>query len=348
MKFEVWDRKRSRFDVFFAYFTKLRRGAIDFSRVEQSGVCRGDPDMGMTSNQIRLCRSVAQNDTEAARKYAMACCAEDTTQKNAYSIQAIKNLLSSSPVKMMELPSDIQSFAKLEDLEENGYLENRYYLAEPERKTFELIRDMNDVSLKLMERHIPYVNATLLFGESGCGKTEFSKYVAYKLGLPYLYINFSQMLDPHLGGTAKNLSRLFDFINKQKCVVMMDEIDCVATNRKYASSDAGAEVSRSVTCLLQCLDQITNDHVILAATNMLDSIDRAVVRRFTEVHEIKRMSAEDNEKFIRQYLDDAKIPYDTESVSAFAKQDHSQAEITKYMTRQIAQMMLKKQEKIVL
>lgn len=207
---------------------------------------------------------------------------------------------------------------------------------------------MNDVSLQLMEKQIPYLNATLLYGESGVGKTAFSRYVAYKLGLSYLYVNFSRMLDSYLGGTAKNLTNLFNYINQQQCVVMLDEIDSLAVKREYGGGGASAEVSRSTTCLLQLLDAVTNDHVIIAATNLIEDVDTAVKRRFTEKHELHRLSSEDNERFIRQYLEDSGFSYDQDSVKRYAAEKHSQAEIMTHMTRCIADALIKKRDLVVL
>lgn len=250
-------------------------------------------------------------------------------------------------MNLISLPPDVQKFATMEDLT-NTYLENRYYLTQDERKLFELIKNMNDVSLQLMEKQIPYLNATLLYGESGVGKTAFSRYVAYKLGMPYLYVNFSRMLDSYLGGTAKNLTNLFSFIRRQQCVVMLDEIDSLAVKREYGGGGASAEVSRSTTCLLQLLDSVTNDHVIIAATNLIDDVDTAVKRRFTEKHELHRLSAEDNERFIRQYLDDAGFSYDLDSVRKYAAENHSQAEIMTHVTRSIASTLINKGDLVML
>lgn len=158
--------------------------------------------MGMTRNQLALVRYVAENNIQKAKDAALCCCAEDTTQKNHYAVTKYQSLLRSGGMNLMELPANVSSFATMEDLT-NTYLENRYYLTNEEKELFELIKNMNDVSLQLMEKQIPYLNATLLYGESGVGKTAFSRYVAYKLGMPYLYVNFSRMLDGYLGGTAK-------------------------------------------------------------------------------------------------------------------------------------------------
>ncbi len=303
--------------------------------------------MGMSANQLALVRYVAENNIRKAKEAALCCCAEDTTQKNHYAVARYQQLLRSGGMNLFELPANISSFATMEDLT-NTYLENRYYLTDDERQLFELIKNMNDVSLQLMEKQIPYLNATLLYGESGVGKTAFSRYVAYKLGLPYLYVNFSKMLDSYIGGTAKNLSHLFGFINQQKGVVMLDEIDSLAVKREYGNDSASAEISRSTTCLLQLLDSVTNDHVIIAATNLIDHIDKAVMRRFTEKHELHRLTSEDNEKFICQYLTDADFSFDLDSVRRYAAENHSQAEIMTHVTRCIADTLIKKKVCVVL
>ena len=302
--------------------------------------------MGMTKNQLCLVRYVAENNMEKAKQAALCCCAEDTTQKNRHEVSRYQMLLKSPGLNMIELPINISNFATLEDLT-NTYIENRYYLTEEEKNLFDLIKKMNNVSLQLMEKQIPYLNATLLYGESGVGKTEFSRYVAYKLKLPYLYVNFSRMMDSYLGGTAKNLANLFSFINKQQCVVMLDELDSLAVFRKYSDGGASAEVSRSTTCLLQMMDSVTNDHVILAATNLIDDIDPAVKRRFTEKHELHRLNEKENQEFITRYLDDAGFVYDISSVTRYSKENHSQAEIMTHMTRCIANALLEKKEKVV-
>lgn len=303
--------------------------------------------MGMTRNQLALVRYVAENNIQKAKDAALCCCAEDTTQKNHYAVTKYQSLLRSGGMNLMELPANVSSFATMQDLT-NTYLESRYYLTNEEKELFELIKNMNDVSLQLMEKQIPYLNATLLYGESGVGKTAFSRYVAYKLGTPYLYVNFSRMLDSYLGGTAKNLTNLFNFINQHQCVVMLDEIDSLAVKREYGGGGASAEVSRSTTCLLQLLDAVTNDHVIIAATNLIDDVDTAVKRRFTEKHELHRLSSENNERFIRQYLDDAGFSYDLDSVRKYAAENHSQAEIMTHVTRSIASTLINKGELVML
>lgn len=303
--------------------------------------------MGMTANQLSLVRYVAENRLQEAKKAALCCCVEDNTQKNHYAVAKYKALLQSGGMNMIELPPNISQFATMEDLS-TTYLKNRYFLSDKEKNLFDIIKKMNDVSLQLMEKQIPYLNATLLYGESGVGKTAFSKYVAYNLELPYLYVNFAKMLDCYLGGTAKNLAALFNFINQQNCVVMLDEIDSLAGKRQYADGGASAEVSRSTTCLLQLLDAVTNDHVIIAATNLIEDVDVAVKRRFPIIHKMHRLNIVENEKLIKQYLHDTGFAYDEDSIKAYALGNYSQAEIMNHITRSIAESLIQKRETVIL
>ena len=55
-----------------------------------------------------------------------------------------------------------------------------------------------------------------IYGEPGTGKTEFAKYVAFKLGVPYAYLNFSYLIESYMGKTAQNLQKVFDFCKGQQ------------------------------------------------------------------------------------------------------------------------------------
>lgn len=302
--------------------------------------------MGMTDNQLKLVSAVAANDLVTAKGYAIACCNEDATQKNRWYVDKYRKILLNSEKKLQELPYDIQGFAFLEDFSET-YNENRYFLSERESEAYRKIHDLYKVSQWLEEKHIPYHNTVLLYGESGAGKTEFSKYIAYKLGLPYLYVNLSQMVDSYLGNTAKNIGKLFSFVRQQPCVLMLDEIDAVASKRVYSTDGAGSEIARSTTCLIQMLDSIQSNHIIIGATNIPDKIDPAIKRRFSEYHEVVKLTPEENFRFICQYMDDVGIPYDKESAKTYAVKGFVQAKILDHIVSSIVEMRIQGKEQVV-
>lgn len=88
--------------------------------------------MGLTKNQLLLIRAVAEENLEKAKLYAIACCAEDTTQKNKQEVTRYQRTLKSHALELMELPANISMFATLENLAEN-YNEKRYFLSESEK-----------------------------------------------------------------------------------------------------------------------------------------------------------------------------------------------------------------------
>lgn len=69
---------------------------------------------------------------------------------------------------MLELPMDLKSLVHLEDV--SGFQEGRYFLTEAANKVCQSILKMSQVSQRLSEMQIPYVNSTLLYGESEQGR----------------------------------------------------------------------------------------------------------------------------------------------------------------------------------
>lgn len=156
--------------------------------------------MALTQNNLAMIKAIAEGDMEKARTAAIASCAEDTSKKNAYATKIWSDHLLHH-TQTLELPLNIRNMATLEDV--SKFREDRYYLSDWEAKLIQQICEAYDVSLKLMELDVPYLNSTLLTGSSGTGKTMFGKYVAYKLHLPFLYINFSYLIDSLMGQTGK-------------------------------------------------------------------------------------------------------------------------------------------------
>jgi ATP-dependent 26S proteasome regulatory subunit len=214
-----------------------------------------------------------------------------------------------------------------------SFNENRYFLSERERQIFDEIDGMYQTSLKLSEMGIQYLNSILLYGESGTGKTLFGKYIAYKLKVPFVYMNFSNAISSYLGSTAKNIAKAFDFVQKQKCIFMIDEIDAIGMMR--GKEDIG-EMARITISLMQALDCVRNDTIIVGATNRIDMIDKALLRRFTMQHEVKKFNNTEIEQMIIRFLDDVNIPYRIEDIRAYSSVKPCQAIAINEVIRAIA------------
>ena len=91
-----------------------------------------------------------------------------------------------------------------------------------------------------------------------------AKYIAYRAGIPYVYVRFSGLINSQLGKTQENLNRIFTYAKQKPCVLCIDEIDTIAMRR--GQTDVG-EMNRVVISLMQELDQLPNDMIVVATTN---------------------------------------------------------------------------------
>lgn len=293
--------------------------------------------MGLTDNQKKLIQAVSQNDIMAAKKSAIACVIEDTTSKNHYFCSKYKSILESTESNLIELPYDLKNILYLEDVT-NSFKEGRYYLSDREKEVYENIIRMKKVNEKLMEFGIPYLNSTLLYGESGTGKTTFGRYVAYKTGLPFCYLNFSNLMDSYMGSTSKNISKAFSYAISNPCVFMLDEIDCISIRRSNSGSSGGVggEMARITITMMQEFDKLTNDIIIIGATNRKDRIDEALLRRFSLKHEVRPLNFAEKETMIRKFIDDIGIKFTSDEISKLVKKEENQSLALNRLIRMIA------------
>lgn len=270
----------------------------------------------------RLIESVCRNDLQSAKKIVKIILEQDKTQKNRMFVNRYLTILNNSAMNLMELPSDLKNLLIMEDVSVS-FNENRYYLSNREGEVVKKILKLNKASQRLAEIGVNYINSTILYGESGTGKTTFGRYIAYKMGIPFAYLNFSRVVDSYLGSTQKNISKVFDYVKQQKCVFMIDEIDAIGM-RRLDSKEVG-EMSRIVISLMQNLDTLTSDVVLLGATNRLDIIDEALLRRFTTKHEVKRPSKQERYEMASKFLADVDFDYNDEWLIGIYERDNTQA-----------------------
>lgn len=257
--------------------------------------------MAITDSQRRLIRAIAENDIRSARKCALACLSEDTTQKNRSFVSRYKSILSSEGSSLFELPSDLREILVCEDVSLT-FREDRYFLTEEKKALADKIFRMSEVSQKLMEMEIPYKNASLLYGAPGTGKTLFGKYIAYKLGLPFCYLNFSRTVDSYMGATSKNIAKAFSYAASNPCVFMLDEVDTISCNRAGGMSGAEKEIGRVTITLLQEFDKLPNDVIVLAATNRMDLLDEAFISRCSIREKFKPFSDAEKRAMVEKFL----------------------------------------------
>jgi len=126
----------------------------------------------------------------------------------------------------------------------------------------------------------------LMHGPSGTGKTMLAKAVATESEANFISVKGPELLSKWIGESERGVREIFRRARQAApCVVFFDEIDSIAPIRGMEGVNAGTE--RMVSQLLTEMDGIQelNGVVIIAATNRLDMIDRALLRtgRFEQI-----------------------------------------------------------------
>lgn len=292
--------------------------------------------MGLGNSEQQMIKAIAENDIRVAKQWAVCALDADKTQKNKWFVNKYKSILTSEGANMIELPGNLKDIMLCEDVSVS-FKENRYYLTEHEKQISEEIFRMAKVSGKLMEMQIPYKNATLLYGPPGTGKTMFGRYVAYKMKLPFCYLNFSQAVDSYMGVTSRNISRAFTYASANPCVFMLDEVDTISCNRAGRRfSGADKEMARVTITLMQEFDKLVNDVVIIAATNRLDLLDEAFVSRCSLKFEMAPFTESESQSMVYKFLNDINMELSEYVVDSIIRNGKDQREIMNKLIIEIA------------
>lgn len=131
----------------------------------------------------------------------------------------------------------------------------------------------------LAQYHLPVSNKLLLYGKTGCGKTMTAKAIAKYLNMKLLIVNLASVVSSRLGETAKNIETLFKETGYESMVLFFDEFDSLGQIRDYDNKD-NSEMKRVVNAILQLIDHFPQKSILIAATNQIQMIDEALVRRF--------------------------------------------------------------------
>ena len=153
---------------------------------------------------------------------------------------------------------------------------------------------------KLLEMKATPSRSCLIFGDPGTGKTHLAKWIAKRVGLPVVLAKLDGIVSSFLGTSSRNISNLFSFANRYKCVLLLDEFDAIAKLRN--DPQEVGEVKRIVNTLLQCLDSREDVGFTIGVTNHEQLLDPAIWRRFDVQIEIPKPSAGVISSLIKKFL----------------------------------------------
>ena len=122
----------------------------------------------------------------------------------------------------------------------------------------------------------------LLVGPPGTGKTLLARAIAGEAGVPFFTISGSDFVEMFVGVGASRVRDLFEEAKKNApCIVFIDEIDAVGRARgKNPAMGGNDERENTLNQLLTEMDGFGSNSgvIILAATNRVDVLDKALLR----------------------------------------------------------------------
>lgn len=134
----------------------------------------------------------------------------------------------------------------------------------------------------------------LLHGPPGCGKTLIAKAIAKEVQASFLNVDVSTIKNMWVGETEKMATAIFTVAYKiQPCIIFLDEVDTLLGTRNGHEGPATAGLKAVFLQLWDGLESDTTARVmVLAATNRLDAVDDAFLRRLPLQFEVSLPSAE--------------------------------------------------------
>ncbi len=153
----------------------------------------------------------------------------------------------------------------------------------------------------------------LLVGPPGTGKTLLAKAVAGEANVPFLSISGSDFVEMFVGVGASRVRDLFEQAKqKAPCILFIDEIDAIGRARgKNAGFSGNDERENTLNQLLTEMDgfQTNTGVIVLAATNRVDILDKALMRagRFDRQIEVGLPDVKEREEIFDVHLRPLKL-----------------------------------------
>lgn len=121
----------------------------------------------------------------------------------------------------------------------------------------------------------------LLTGLPGTGKTMTAQAIAGELGLSVYIIRLDGLMSKYMGESIAKLRMIFDAMEDHRAVYLFDEFDSIGSHRDKGQ-DVG-EVKRVLNSFLINIEKDQSNSIIVAATNLPESLDKALFRRFDDI-----------------------------------------------------------------
>ena len=156
-------------------------------------------------------------------------------------------------------------------------------------------------------------SGVLLYGPPGCGKTMLAKALAHESGACFINLHISTLTEKWYGDSNKLVNAVFSLARKlEPTIVFIDEIDAVLGTRRSGEHEAsGMAKAEFMTHWDGLTSANTNGQpqriMILGATNRIQDIDEAILRRMPKKFPVSLPSASQRYKILKLVLKGTKV-----------------------------------------
>ena len=156
-------------------------------------------------------------------------------------------------------------------------------------------------------------SGVLLYGPPGCGKTMLAKALAHESGACFINLHISTLTEKWYGDSNKLVNAVFSLARKlQPSIVFIDEIDAVLGQRRSGEHEASGMVKAE---FMTHWDGLTSANslgqqqriCILGATNRIQDIDEAILRRLSKKFPVSLPSAPQRRSIFNLTLRDTRV-----------------------------------------
>jgi len=153
---------------------------------------------------------------------------------------------------------------------------------------------------QLLQHNLAPRRKLLLVGPPGCGKTMTAKAIAGDLEIPLFIIRLDGLISRYMGESIAKLKLIFDSMYQHRAVYLFDEFDSIGSNRSYGN-DVG-EIKRVLNSFLMNIEKDESNSLLIAATNIPESLDKALFRRFDDIIQYPLPSYKEIAKLLKVQL----------------------------------------------